>query len=99
MKASELYREGARLVHEGKAYFSCTAIYMLKRKKPMSEEFFRTNDPEALALSYLFQNPKYKNTLYRGVFGNPRNPKNQELRVLAMCFMAAIAESDEKEFK
>jgi|APFre7841882630_1041343.scaffolds.fasta_scaffold336058_1 hypothetical protein len=94
MKTSKLYIEAAKLIAEGKAYFGCTAIYMVKHKKPMSEAFFRINDPEALAVAYLFQNEKYNNTLYRGTFGNPRIKKNQDLRILALCFMAAMSEME-----
>jgi len=92
MKTSKLYIEAAKLIAENKAYFACTAIYKIKHKKPMSLAFFRTNDPEALALAYLFQNDKYNNTLRRGTFGTPRDPKNQELRILALCFMAAMSD-------
>lgn len=99
MKTSTLYREAARLIHDGDALFGCTAIYMLKRKCKMSMKFFETNDPEAHAVSYLFQNPKYNNTLYRGVFGSPKEPKNQEHRVMALLFMAAIVERDEKNVR
>ena len=95
MKASTLYRRAAQLVHEGHAYFGCTAIYMLKRNVPMSEAFFRTNDIESLAFARLFQNPRYRDTLYRGCFGKPTVKKNQEHRVMALCLMAAIAEAEE----
>jgi hypothetical protein len=32
--------------------------------------------------------------LYRGTFGTTWNPTNQKLRVIALCLMAAISESD-----
>jgi hypothetical protein len=94
MKTSTLYLEAAKLVESGKALFCCTAIYMVKYKKPMSMEFFNYNIPEAMAMCYLFQNEKYNNTLYRGTFGSPKEPTNQKRRVLALCLMAAIAEAD-----
>lgn len=97
MKTSKLYLEAAKLVDAGKAHFCCTALYKVKHKVPMTPKFFRFNVPEALAMCYLFQNETYDNTLYRGTFGNPRDKKNQELRVLALCFMAAIAELDEHD--
>jgi len=57
-------------------------------------EFFDYNIPEAMAMCYFFQNEKYNNTLYRGTFGSPKETINQKRRVLALCFMAAIAEAD-----
>jgi hypothetical protein len=95
MKTSTLYRRAAEMVDSGEAYYGCTAIYMLKRNVKMSEKFFTSIDHEALAFAYMFQNNKYKDTLYRGCFGDCRNKKNQELRVLALCLMAAIVESEE----
>jgi hypothetical protein len=94
MKTSKLYIEAAKLIAKNKAHFGCTAIYMVKHKKPMSKAFFVINDPEALAISYLFKNEKYNNTLYCGTFGNPQIGKNQELRILALCFMAAMSEME-----
>ena len=94
MKTSKLYIEAAKLVDSGKARFCCTALYMAKYKKPMSMKFFTYNIPEALAMCYLFKNDKYNNTLWRGTFGTPNEPKNQKERVIALCLMAAIAESD-----
>lgn len=97
MKTSKLYRQAAELVDDGRAKFCCTALYKVKYRAPMTRKFFRYNVPEALAMCYLFQNETYQNTLYRGTFGSPFERKNQELRVLALCFMAAMAESDERK--
>jgi hypothetical protein len=94
MKQSELYRKAAELVFSNKARYACHAIYMLKHKKQMSMKFFDYNDPESLAIAYLFQNQLNKNTLVKGVFGNPDNRKTKELRINALCLMSAIAKSD-----
>lgn len=92
MKQSRLYLKSAEMIVAKKAWFCCTAIYMLKHKKRISERFFTTLDPEALAIGNVFSNPKFHDTLFEGTFGSPRLKKNQEHRVIALCLMSAIME-------
>lgn len=96
MRQSVLYRKAAELVDSGHSRYACHAIYELKRPgTKMSTRFFNENDPEALALSYLFSNPKYGNTLINGVFGKPEARANRDMRVMALLFMAAIVDTQE----
>lgn len=99
MKASALYKKAAEFVCLGEAHYGCTAIYMLKRNVRMSDAFFKCFDIEALAFTAMFQNSKYHDTLYRGCFGDARNPQNREHRVLSLCLMAAIVETEERKMQ
>lgn len=82
-KNTDIYRRAARLIENNKADMSCWAINQA-----------RTNGREILGRSP--QREKYENTFVidapDGHFG-PNNEENRGVRIVALCFMAAMVEA------
>jgi hypothetical protein len=80
MKLSESYLKAARLIDSGKHLYCCTAIMSAGAFVTDFEDRFR---PKRL--------PKDHNE--QGWYGYPEETAQSE-RILALCFMAAICESE-----
>jgi len=99
MKDSEIYRRAAELIDMGSERFACNSIEIVCKFTA------GCSWGETDAILDQFQNAMRPNRLplnheAYGWYGKPVDARNapiterQECRVLALCFMAAIAESE-----
>lgn len=92
MKRSEIYREAAQIVAHGECSRSCYAINRVQR--------LYSSDRNAVQQAYV-------DTMLDGEYatwaldwgGDGDSQKAHDIRVLALCFMAAIAEAEEAATK
>lgn len=89
MKRSEIYREAARLVEMGAEQYSCIAIanaaHGWARQLPCNEY-----EESRIYVETFADHPDELNRLF-----SQECEDAQDLRILALCLMAAIAEDDE----
>lgn len=95
MKPSEVYREAALLVERGHERFACHAICAVlfleeNAHNEYSKKFSEWFRPEESRVAWMVD--------YNGADDDPENMEtSQDRRVLALCFMAAIAEDEERK--
>ena len=90
MKASEVYRKAAeriasRMFSQGEHYCACYAITLADKE---SEE-----ENKAMFSDWFMPEGKFKEQYW---FGDTYDKEARKERILALCFMAAIAEDEER---
>lgn len=91
MKRSEIYREAARrLIDGGASHGCCVTIAVIAHDNP-----FDFNCAESEDFTALFR-PDHERTAYWGDQWAINRPDSDACRALALCFMAAIAEDEER---
>lgn len=87
MKPSVVLMKAAKLIECGSQRLSCLAIDEASRTSAKGYADAK------LIFSELFEPPSRRGLVW---FGQSKDPRNQDRRVIALCLAAAIAESEGK---
>ena len=91
MKPSQVYREAARLLERKEVITCCPAISTAER--PYHDERGHNGECRLDQLEGPFREFFWPDNGQAYWWGSPKVKANQDARVIALCFMAAMAES------